>query len=68
MEKFNQEEFDKEMCEAKKRVEYMDKSDGWKDRLPSTIWSALKCGIINKDSKAEFDALVMLEEIANGKI
>ena len=59
----NETEFDKEVKEARQRVISLDKIDGWEDRLPSTIWCALKAGIMNKDSKSEFDAYVMLEDL-----
>ena len=59
----NEEEFKKEVEEAKRRVHNMDKIDGWKDRLPSTIYLALKAGIKNPQGKSHFDALVMLEEV-----
>ena len=63
----NEEEFSKEIQEAKKRVEYMDKVDNFKDRFHKTILSALKTGIMRPETKAQFEAYFMLEEVTQEK-
>jgi hypothetical protein len=56
-------EFDARMKQAKERVKRMDQSDGFKDRYSGTIYQALLCGLQNPTTGAQFDALVMLEDL-----
>ena len=55
--------FDEKMEEARKRVQLMDESDGYKDRGIGTVISALECGIKAPATDASYDALVMLLDI-----
>lgn len=58
-----QEEIDKQRLIARARVNAMDEIDGTKDRHFGTIIAALTCGLINPSTGAQFDALVMLEDL-----
>lgn len=55
--------FDDAMFKARARVHEMDKSDKSKARDLGTIMTALQCGLLHPDTGAQFDALVMLEEL-----
>lgn len=48
--------------EALKRVAALDAAEGWKDRTPITIHTALDCGCLSGNWEMVFDALVMLED------
>lgn len=52
---------------AKRRVMQMDMQDGFKDRMYGTIAAALRCGLLMPESGAQFDALVMLSEMADAE-
>lgn len=61
-------EIERQLMIARKRVEEMDKVDGCKDRHPATVMFAIYAGLKNPSSGGIFDALVMLEDITNRKI
>jgi hypothetical protein len=58
-------EFNKQVKEARKRVESFDDIDGYKDRHAKTILFALEAGIMKPDTGAQFDAYVMLQDVVN---
>lgn len=60
-------DFEQEIEKAKRRIAMMDKIDGWKPRDPGTIAAALECGLMRPETGAQYDALVMLQEVAQMK-
>lgn len=55
--------FEGEMALARRRVDRMDKVDGFKPRDPNTIWCALEAGLRCPETGSQYDALVMLEDL-----
>jgi len=55
--------FEAEMKKARRRISKLDAVDGCRDRLPGTIMAALEAGLIMPESGAQFEALVMLQEV-----
>ena len=55
--------FESEMAKARTRVAEMDEVDGSKDRKTLTIMLALEAGLKNPESGAQYDALVMLNDL-----
>jgi hypothetical protein len=55
--------FEQRMAEARARVNELDKVDGHKDRDLKTIWAALDAGLRHPECGAQYDALVMLEDL-----
>ena len=55
--------FDIEVKAAQERVAAMDAMDGVKDRQLLTIFLALKAGLQNPGTGAQFDAFVMMGDI-----
>jgi hypothetical protein len=53
-------EFQRRLHEAVENVAAMDAIDGWPNHTLLEIIAALKAGIRNPESNAQFDALVML--------
>lgn len=52
-----------EISKARERVKQMDEIDGFPDRHIKTILFALIAGLKRPETGAQFDALVMLEDI-----
>lgn len=61
-----EDELDIAIRKARERVTQMDATDGHKDRLPGTMYQALRCGLLYPQTGAHFDALVMLEDLWHG--
>ena len=59
--------FDKCKAKARKNVDDMDAVDGFQDRNSGTVLAALECGLKNPDTNAQFDALVMIEDILSNE-
>lgn len=55
-------EFEEQMAKARIRVAHLDRVDGG-DRSLGTIWAALDTGLRRPKSGAQYDALVMLEDL-----
>lgn len=58
--------FEKKFKEAALRVAAMDDVDGKVQRDPTTIYMSLRAGLMNPESDAAFDALVMLADVVEG--
>ncbi|MCP4783371.1 MAG: hypothetical protein GY903_01185 [Fuerstiella sp.] len=54
----------KKIADAKCRVQAMDKVDGFDDRSIGVILTALNTGLKNKDGPPLYDALYMLQDVA----
>ncbi len=63
-----QSDFERMRSEAIARVHEMDKIDGYKDREPLTILTALECGLRNPHTLAHWDALAMLQEVVDASV
>ena len=61
----SKEEFDKQIHRARERVKSFDDIAGTKDRHLVTVLSALRVGLLNPETGAQFDALVMLQDAVN---
>ena len=61
-------EFDEFYVKAVKNVADLDAVDGHKDRRLLTICAALEAGLRNPLTNAQYDALVMLREVAEHEI
>tara|TARA_R110002110_G_scaffold412840_1_gene639285 strand:+ start:4283 stop:4561 length:279 start_codon:yes stop_codon:yes gene_type:complete len=58
------EEHKQRIADAKQRVQAMDKIDGHDDRSIGVILTALDTGLKNKDGPPLYDALYMLQDVA----
>ena len=56
--------FDSEVAEARKRVMSFDEGDGFNDRGLLTILFALEAGLRHPETGAQYDAYVMLRDVA----
>jgi hypothetical protein len=56
--------FEENKQRAIRNVASLDDADGYKDRQLRTILFALEAGLRNPETNAQFDALVMLEDIS----
>ena len=56
-------EFDARMKQARDRVRQLDQADGFQDRYAGTIYQALLCGLQRPETGAQYEALVMLEDV-----
>jgi len=56
-------EFERRRGLARQHVTKMDQTDGFRDRDMKTILFALQCGLNRPETNAQFDALVMLEDV-----
>lgn len=61
-------DFNKQYMEAKRRVAAFDKQDGFKDRHLGTILTALQAGLKQPHTGAQYDALVMLEDLVKEQL
>jgi hypothetical protein len=57
--------FEQNKQRAIRNVADLDHADGYKDRQLTTIIFALEAGLKNPKSNAQFDALVMLEDLVS---
>jgi hypothetical protein len=57
--------FEENKQRAIRNLASLDDADGYKDRQLRTILFALEAGLRNPESNAQFDALVMLEDLVS---
>ena len=55
--------FEQLKAKARRNVQRLDACDGFADRNIGTVLDALDCGLRFPETNAQFDALIMLEDI-----